>query len=221
MVLEFLRRKRRLSDVAAKPALPSLRKLARILVIDDDPNSFPFKPLQSEGYNIEWWGQVDNIGRLEAGEFDIIILDIVGVASQWSSQDGLGVLEHLKNRSPAQIIVAFSGHTFDLSKTRFWKLADETLPKPVDALKCMQVIDNILETTFTAKHYWDGISELLRANGVPQRRIDSLEDNLARAIDDGAKVDYASRFRGLLKTTEHTITLVSLGEKIGKLVGIM
>jgi DNA-binding response OmpR family regulator len=189
------------------------------LVIDDDPNSFPVKTLQSEGYNIEYWPRVENIGRLEDGEFDIIILDIVGVASEWSAQDGLGILEHLKKRNPAQIIVAFSGQTFDLSKTPFFRLADETLPKPVDALKCKQVIDNMLETTYTIQHFWDGIAGILAANGVPEKDIRKVEKRVTGAIESGTRLDCSALFYGLARTTEHALTLASLAEKVLKLAG--
>jgi len=214
----FLRQKRRLGQVSAKPSLPALLKLVRVLVIDDDPNSFPIKALQSEGYSIEYWPNVENVGRLENGEFDIIILDIKGVATQWSSQDGLGVLEHLKKRNPAQIIVAFSGETFDLNATRFFKLADETLPKPVDALKCKQVIDGMLETSFTIQHFWAGISKILAADGASDKAIRAVEERIVEAIDRNGKVESAY-FHALVKTMDHALVLASLTESILKLSG--
>jgi len=215
--MPIFRRNRKLSDIRAQPPLATLRKVVRILVVDDDPNSFPIKTLQSEGYNIEHWPKVTNVNRLESGDFDIIILDIVGVASEWSAGDGLGILEHLKKRNPSQIVIAFSGHTFDLSKTSFWKLADETLPKPVDALKCKQVVDNLIETTFTIQHYWHGIVQLLRGTGVHEKKIEQLEDQVASAITKGTQYNYAEGFSRFFKAGELLVTLVSIGEKINQL----
>jgi len=57
------------------------RKRARILVIDDEPDAFPVKLLESEGYNITYWESVESIRKLEEGEFDILVLDIGGVSS--------------------------------------------------------------------------------------------------------------------------------------------
>jgi CheY-like chemotaxis protein len=215
-MMSFLRRKT-LAETPVHPSLTTLRRAVHILVIDDEAESFPVKTLQREGYNIEYWPTVESVTRLESSEFDIIILDIVGVASEWTPQDGLGILEHLKKRNPAQIVVAFSGHTFDLSKTSFWKLADDTLPKPVDALKAKQVIDHLLENTFTIQHYWMGIAKLLQASGVSSNKISDLETKLASAIQRGDRFDFASAFGRLFKAGELTLTLISIGDKINML----
>ena len=123
--------KRTLGDVVGEIPLEVLRRRAKIAVIDDDPTAFPTELLQKEGYTIQYLPEVESLDPLERGQFDIIILDIRGVAPQWSGDDavddGLAVLEHLKDRNPSQVVVAFSGETFDLSKSRFWKLADDTL----------------------------------------------------------------------------------------------
>jgi DNA-binding NtrC family response regulator len=158
-IMHWLRKNKTLAEVSLRPPTEVLSKIAKILVIDDDPNSFPLKPLQSEGYHIEQWATVQDIGSLERGEFDVVFLDVKGVAGHWSTEDGIAVLQHVKAVNPTQVIVAFSAHTFDLSKSSFWKLADDTLRKPVDALRCKQIIDNLLVSTFTFEHLWDGMSK--------------------------------------------------------------
>ncbi len=81
------------------PALPlsELRKRARILVVDDDETAFPYKLLQKEGYNVTYWKRIENLRNLETGEYDIIVLDIQGIANpKISEDDGLGILVHVK-----------------------------------------------------------------------------------------------------------------------------
>ena len=70
--------------------------------------------------------------RLENADFDIVILDIQGVAAPGLSGpgDGLDILRRVKNVNPGQVVVAFSGKKYDLSRTEFWKLADDTLVIP-------------------------------------------------------------------------------------------
>ena len=136
----------------AKPLdIAQLRKRAKILVIDDDPNAFPVQVLKDEGYTIDHWTEVTSLERLERGDFDVIVLDIAGVATKFTKMDGLGILEHLKQANPTQIVDAFSGQSFDLGKNKFFRLADDALAKPVDALKCKQVLDHLLETKFTVE----------------------------------------------------------------------
>jgi CheY-like chemotaxis protein len=152
------------------------RKRARILVIDDDADAFPVKLIEKEGYNIQYWPKVESIRSLEEGEFDIIFLDIGGVSSpEVSKKDGLGVLEHLKRYNPGQIVVAYSGRSFDLSQQRFFQLADDFLAKPSDMLECKQKIDQLLQVKFTAMHYWNTLLTVLRNNDVPEKKIKAVE----------------------------------------------
>jgi hypothetical protein len=82
-----------------------IRKRARILVINDDKEAFPYNLMQKEGYNVQYWQKVENLHDLENGEFDIIVLDIFGVATaEMSTNNGLGILEHLKKHNPAQLV---------------------------------------------------------------------------------------------------------------------
>ncbi|HKE90808.1 MAG TPA: hypothetical protein VKB45_10745, partial [Gemmatimonadales bacterium] len=102
--------------MAAAIPISELRKRAKIVVVDDDRDSFPTEGLQADGYTIEWWDRIDNarLNRLESGDFDIIILDIQGVAETSLSDtgDGLGVIRRIKTMNPQQVVVAFSGKTY-------------------------------------------------------------------------------------------------------------
>jgi len=183
--------KKRIADVPDVP-LPELRRRANILVIDDDENSFPFELLEKEGYRITHWPTVKNLSDLTDGVYEIIFLDIQGVGQEYSAEDGLGILEHIKDRNPGQIVVAFSAYSYDLSKTQFWKMADDSLAKPVDVAKCKALIDRLLETSVKPDHYWQTIARILEQQGLTHRQIREIEHHVAKAIrrgDDSAAVD--------------------------------
>ena len=150
-----------IAEVRAPP-FDELRRRTRILVIDDDESSFPFKQLKDEGYAIDHWPKVQSLTQLEQGTYDIVVLDIHGVGQEYSADDGLGILEHIKERNPSQLVVAFSGHTFDLAKNRFFRLADDVLGKPVDATKCKRVIDDLIASKMTPQGMWSGSSSCCR-----------------------------------------------------------
>ena len=69
------------------------KKLAKVLVIDDEEQSFPIENLRADGYSIEHWESVDGprLSRLEDAQFDIVILDIQGVAAPGLSGAGDGL----------------------------------------------------------------------------------------------------------------------------------
>ena len=213
-------KKLRIADVAKPVPLDEIRKRAKIIVIDDDPESFPCKLLRKEGYSIESWQKVESLSRLEKGDFDIIVLDIGGVAGEYAQNDGLGVLEHLKKYNPSQIIVAFSGQTFDLGKARFWKMADDSLSKPVDAIKCKEVIDHLLEEKFTLEHYWQGLVSIIRIEGISKENIDKLETQIAKAIKAGDKEKLLSGIKSITEKAETAARLLEVGAKIISVCGL-
>lgn len=205
-------KRKSLVSLAKSFSLQELRKRTKIVVIDDDKDAFPVQALQDEGYTIEYWPGVQSIDRLERGDFDIIVLDIAGVAQKFSpDEDGFGVLQHVKWHNPAQIIVAFSGQSFDLSKQEFFKLADDTMPKPVSALKCRQVLDELIESKMTVRHLWETIVVLMRAEAVPEKRISQLETQVAKALRAGGKPD----IKQIVSDT------VERGELAAKVLGVM
>lgn len=160
-----------------------LKKRTRIVVVDDE-EGFPIELFQNEGYSIDKWNNVKDYGKLESGFFDIIILDIKGVAKHISSEDGLGVLESIKKRNPAQIIIAFSQHSYDLSKSRFWELADEKIAKPSDFLKIKNIIDNLINTKFKPARYIETLHKTLQNNNVSPKEIRNIEKEIVHAIKD-------------------------------------
>jgi DNA-binding response OmpR family regulator len=166
-----------------------LKKRTRIVVIDDE-ESFPVKLFQNEGYSIDKWDSVTDYGKLESGFYDIIVLDIKGVALHISEDDGLGVLESIKENNPAQIIIAYSQHIFDLSKSRFWELADEKIAKPSDFLKIKNKIDSLIRNKYKPERYIDSLHAVLIKNRIANKEIRKLDSSLSKLIKTKNKPDW-------------------------------
>jgi DNA-binding response OmpR family regulator len=164
---------------------PEQKKRVKIVVIDDDPNSFPTSLLQEDGYTIDAWTSLSaaRLHRLESGDYDIIILDIGGITDSSLSDtgDGLGVITRLKAVNRYQVVVAFSGAAFDLGKVPFWKLADDALQKPVSIIKAKETLDALIREHVNVPQYWKSIEALLRSNGVDDSRIRRLEIRVLEA----------------------------------------
>jgi len=160
-----------------------LKKRTRILVIDDE-DSFPVSLFKADGYSIDQWNSVKEYNKLVVGFYDIIILDIKGVARHISEDDGLGVLESIKKENPTQIIIAYSQYSYDLSKARFWELADEKIAKPSDYLKMKTIVDNLIYTQFKPQRYIDIMHSILRRNKIAEKNIRRLDIKLSKSIKD-------------------------------------
>jgi len=221
MLSIFSGTKKGLSDF--KTALPAneLRKRIKIVVIDDEEDSFPYKLLQDDGYTIEWWDKVDSRGlqRLENGDFDLIILDIGGVAAPGLClADGLSIIERVKDINPHQVIIAFSGQSFDLSKTRFWKLADDCLGKPATVIKCKTIIDKTIDEKITINNYWRAIQETLEKENVSASKIKKIEKEILNAIEDKRSPNIEiikKRFLVGLDVSTKVVGLINSISKIG------
>jgi DNA-binding response OmpR family regulator len=187
-----------------------VRKRARILVIDDDEEAFPYKLLQKEGYNVHYWPRIENLRLLESGEYDLIILDIFGVAAKdVSATDGIGVLEHIKKSNPGQLVIAYSGQKYDLSQARFWKIADDYLGKPSSLIECKEKIDFLLNKEFTPKHYWDELVHILQAESISQKSMRRFESYLVREIKRG-KAMPVHKIERFLRISDHIASIIGV-----------
>lgn len=197
-------------------SLADAKRHAKILVIDNDPNSFPLEFFRREGYTIDYWELVESLERLDSGSWDILILDIGDVAKHLTPDDGLGVLEHIKRYNPSQLVIAFSGQSFDLSKNRFFKLADDTLWKPVNSVKCKETIDQLLTEKFNVLHYWNGVKNVLKEDGVDDKKIYQVEARLLKSLKSGKKVS-ANILDGIMEKADVTIRVMVLLTKIASI----
>jgi two-component SAPR family response regulator len=210
--------KKRIGDLVIPP-FSQLVKRTRILVIDNDKNSFPLEILRKEGYAIDYWPKVENLSKLQDGSFDIIFLDIQDVATEYSKDDGMGILELIKETNPSQIVVAFSAHSYDLGKNKFWKLADDSLCKPVDAATCKKIIDDLIVNKITPEHYWSAVTGMLNQMGVDRKKTEKIESDVVDAINKKSNKSFGEILESYVGGGDKIVRLVLLIEKISALIG--
>src|SRR4051812_21666912 len=100
-----------------------IKKRARLLVVDDAEFAY-LELFKRDGYTVEKWNDVEDLAKLESGYFDVILLDMKGIARAQSKDQGLGLIRHLKDVRPVQLIVAFSSADFSLKYKEFFDRAD-------------------------------------------------------------------------------------------------
>jgi CheY-like chemotaxis protein len=185
------------------PAWPSVShseivRRARILVIDDGP--FPYDRLfRRDGYTLEKWSSVKDLSRLERGEFDLILLDLHGVGTNESADHGFGILQHLREACPAQIIVAYSNAEWSLEYQPFFRQADAVLAKAADYVTFKRTVDELLDQRFSLGFYLARIEDLVSATDISPHAVRKkaerailrndlalLRTYLQRRVDDGA-----------------------------------
>jgi len=210
--------KKKQGTTAASVPTADLRKRVKILLVDDDENALPLDFLRSNGFTIEQWTSVRDLRRLEQGDFDIIILDIRGVTEPAvCADDGLGILRHLKEYNPAQVIIAFSGQNYAMDAHRFFRLADDVLMKPVDGVRCIELLDSVIGTAITVDHYWKGLKDVLKTGGLDERQCDRLEATIRRAISRKKRKDWRTILAQHLDDMELVARVAVVATKIAEL----
>ncbi|WP_426670912.1 hypothetical protein ACPPVU_06695 [Mucilaginibacter sp. McL0603] len=192
-----------------------LKKRTRIVVIDDE-KTFPVSLFRNEGYSIDEWPKVEDYGKLQSGFYDIIVLDIKGVAMHISNDDGLGVLEDIKHYNPSQIIIAYSQHSFDLTKSKFWELADEKIAKPSDFLKMKRIIDDLITTKFNPNRYINTLHAILRNNQVGEKQIRRFDKEIYNSIKGKKKINFQNTLEFINTKTELVQKIANITETILK-----
>jgi CheY-like chemotaxis protein len=175
---------------------------ARILVIDDGP--FPYKTLfERDGYTIQQWSDVTDLHALEHGEFDLILLDLLGVGTAESSDEGFGLLKHIRQVSPAQIVVAYSNSDLSLEYQPFFRDADAVLHKTkADYVEFKRTVDGLLDERFSLGFYVNRVAaELGEQSAIAPKAVkkaqkaildgetDALRRYLTKKLDDHVTID--------------------------------
>jgi CheY-like chemotaxis protein len=191
---------------SAWPEIPfeDIKKRARLLVIDD--LEFPYEELfKRDGYTIEKWPDVLDLSKLESGAYDIILLDLQGVGRQQSAEQGLGVLRHLRQVAPSQVIIAYSSADWPIKYQEFFRLADEVLAKSSDYVDFKRTVDRLLQQRFSLGFYLSRVRTLVanyvedneRLDGVVQQSIqrrspEKLQQYLQGKVTDPQVINAAA-----------------------------
>lgn len=187
----------------------------RILLIDDDPIALPIKEISNDGYNITQREAVDAelLKQCEDGVFDIIVLDYNGIApASITPNDGFGVFERIRNSNPQQYIISVSGQTYDISKTAYFKQANDWLKKPTDLATTKDKLDTGIKFLFDRTEVIERLKRQLQMEGLQQKSIAAVINHIANRnytdIDEianhvkrvGKIIDISASTMGILKT---------------------
>ncbi|RXK03702.1 hypothetical protein CRV02_00455 [Arcobacter sp. CECT 8989] len=197
-----------------------LKKRIKIVVIDDDSNSFPMETMQDFGFTLEYWNIIDSkkFKRLENNEFDIIILDIEGVVdkNELGEKDGLDILKSLKNKNKEQIIIAFSGSSYDISKGEFWKITDGFLNKPINSFDTKEMLEEIILTHYSTNILIEQLQKIITTQVDNASDAEKLENLIVKAIKEEKTLDIKKVIRVGIADTSGIMTIFTTLSEIYK-----
>ncbi len=141
-----------------------LRKLTKILVIDDKPFT-PLENLTSQDYRINWLPDVHGLD--ECQEYNIILVDLKGTGKRFDAREqGLHLIRELKRRYPDKSIIAYSaGASADIVEQAKLE-ADEFLSKDARIEEWVQVLDASIKSVLDPVENWKKIRDRAIITGV-------------------------------------------------------
>lgn len=189
----------------------------RILVIDDQ--EFPYvKLFKRDGYNVEKWKDVGKLAQIEQGDYDLILLDLQGVGSTISvSEQGLGVLRHIKKVRPTQLVIAYSNAQFSLQYQSFFELADGVLQKSADYLDFKRKVDELLQANFSVGFQIRRIEREFSQAGLSPDKGVKLARRALRTRDTEAMRSYLTKNMDDVVTIDRVIAVAQLAISIAGL----
>ncbi|AQT68844.1 osmolarity response regulator [Anaerohalosphaera lusitana] len=134
---------------------------ARICIIDDQIDHLKsfVRGLNDEGFtNLVQKTHIESINELLENDYDLIVLDLQGVADGISADDGIGVIASLKESDPAMPILVVSGTNTSPDKSKIINQADLIRIKPVLPGDLASDIEDILKNR--KSQYWGALAVL-------------------------------------------------------------
>lgn len=165
-----------------------IRSKARILLIDDDKFAYETLFKIRDGYRLERWSQVKSMTELQDGTFDLIILDYHGIAPKSApTGEGLAILRAIKEASPEQLVLAYSGQQIGLQSSEFISLADDVVSKSEDYPVFKGKVDALLSKRYSVGYYVSRMNvvlgeDVLKVPGFVRKATRSITRNDADAL---------------------------------------
>lgn len=190
------------------PTIETVRKQARILVIDDQ--EWPFQIIfERDGYHVERWAEIKTMSQLTDGHYQLILLDINGVGLVESPDlQGLGILESIKSTNPAQAVIMYSSRKQDISASKYLMRADAVMDKGMSYVDYKAKVDQLLLTSATPAYFVAAMNQ-------------QLADNAALAPRAVEKALKAMETGNIKKFARYIDESISDRDKVKILVGII
>lgn len=195
-----------------------ITKRAKLLVIDD--SEFPLiKSFRKDGYNASKWSDVKDLSQLETDAYDLILLDLEGVGRALSPDQGFGILRHIRETNPTQLVIAYSNQEWSLEYQPFFEEADAALPKTkTDYYEFKRTVDGLLDRRFSLDFYVERAEdELGESRGLAPKAAEKVRE----AILAGNATKLREYLQGRVDDKSAVATVVQITQiavQVGQLV---
>ncbi len=198
----------------APPTLEEVRKRAQILIIDDQ--EWPHqKQLEVDHFHVTRWADVEDTDSLTNGSFALVLLDINGIGLKHSPErQGVGILEHVKNKNPAQLVIVYSAQPQAVGDAVTLSRADAVMDKGSSYFSFRDNIDKLLLRRATPDYFIASMNAALGSDAAKTPKAVQLALKALRTGDDSAFNRYLTKRLGNEAIEEVVAFVIRIGIKV-------
>ncbi|MEK8180770.1 response regulator [Flavobacterium buctense] len=149
---------------------------ARIAFIDDEEISH-IKRLQSDGYNITQFTDIDNIDDFIRKKYHVVVLDIQGIGQNIAPKtEGWGILKYLKSTCPNTVVIMYTGAEWSITKYKAEAdEADDFIGKDLEFLDFKAKLDDGIKKAFSPNYHFEIEKKLIAKEIVNANTLDEIK----------------------------------------------
>lgn len=187
----------------------TLRSKVKILIVDDEEFVL-IDILKERKYDIYW--KKDITYAVEAEPFDIVVIDIIGIAKTLGSgMGGFTIAKEIKTRYPSKQVWCYSGSVIKPEISEKLKEIDGYISKDTDLDKWAEKLDGIINR-YCSKEYQE---EVLTGQ---LRKLQISEGEISQILEEYKKGVESKNFNGI---TDVLSTLISSGKNVIEIVKLI
>lgn len=187
--------------------ISKLREKVKILFVDDEEFEI-VEQLKDRRYNIYY--KSDIWYAIEAEPFDVIIMDIKGVAKRTkSSMEGFSLAEEIKRTYPEKQVYCYSGMVIMNEVAEKLNNIDGYIMKDTDIDKWTEKLDGIIRDCVDIDKRWEIIRDQLVKNNVNDTDIQMIHRDYKRIYKDGQIEPFMTSVFSLVKQAGTALSLVN------------
>ncbi|MDW5416727.1 response regulator [Iodobacter sp. CM08] len=148
-------------------------RVIKIAIVDDEPHDFPVEYLKRCNYDVIVFEEISLSEYEKFSSYDIVFLDMIGVVIEDRDKGALELIKRIKGMNNSPYVVAVSKTTFDPTVTEYFKLANDVAKKPIDSIKCDDLIKsykNEVSSEVNSKK----VDEILNQRSVPTKMANKV-----------------------------------------------
>lgn len=188
--------------------ISSLRKKTKILLVDDESDDI-YQVLKERQYDVYY--KNDMTYAIEAEPFEIVIMDIRGVAQRLqSSMEGFTLACDVKKKYPLKKVCCYSGTTnAEITNQLTDKKIDSFFVKDVDIDKICQKIDQLILDYADYNKQWDILYKEFLSNKISEKDIEKIKQAYFDGFEQGNLIPLNEIIIGTIKNSTVMLNMTS------------